>query len=410
VNGLERRRRASRTRGLWILGSVALALFIMAGLLYLVQWSSLKAENAHTRENPGGALDLSPGDLGIDWVEFWEAAGFIVASRDVSVTEHVERVGERVLTWEHSFEEWLLVPSEAGLSVGGVLAQLVADLPPGGGRLLLERDGEGYVLGLLLKAPGAEQYIPGHTWRFVEANPMLMRARHEAPALAMEGSLPPLLAVVVDDWGYDSTAARQLINYPLPLTVAILPYLPASTQLAVSAAEKGHDVILHQPMEPLDGTLDPGPGAIYLDMDGEEIAAQLMANLHHLPWVVGINNHMGSRATSDEQVMEHVFSILQDTGLFFLDSYTINTSIAGQVAQNSGVPYAVNDLFIDNLNEEDYIMEQIRQGLSLAQRRGSAIIIGHVRARTASALWRMLPEIIASGVRLVPVTALLQAP
>ena len=108
--------------------------------------------------------------------------------------------------------------------------------------------------------------------------------------------------------------------------------------------------------------------------------------------------------------MEHVFSILQDTGLFFLDSYTINTSIAGQVAQNSGVPYAVNDLFIDNLNEEDYIMEQIRQGLSLAQRRGSAIIIGHVRARTASALWRMLPEIIASGVRLVPVTALLQAP
>ena len=61
MNGLERRRRASRTRGLWILGSVALALFIMAGLLYLVQWSSLKAENAHTRENPGGALDLSPG-------------------------------------------------------------------------------------------------------------------------------------------------------------------------------------------------------------------------------------------------------------------------------------------------------------------------------------------------------------
>lgn len=133
-----------------------------------------------------------------------------------------------------------------------------------------------------------------------------------------------------------------------------------------------------------------------------------MANLRHLPVVVGINNHMGSKATSDTRVMQNVFEVLRDTDLFFLDSYTIHTSVAGQVAEELAVPYAVNDLFIDNINEEGQIMAQIRQGLELAQRRGSAIIIGHVRINTAQALWRMLPEIIASGVQLVPVSALLQ--
>ena len=78
--------------------------------------------------------------------------------------------------------------------------------------------------------------------------------------------------------------------------------------------------------------------------------------------------------------------------------------------QLSGVPYAVNDLFIDNINDEEYIIQQIRQGIALAKRRAAAVIIGHVRTRTAAALWRMLPEIIESGVMLVPVSALLKTP
>lgn len=402
MNGLERKGE-SRPRGLWVVYSLALALFIITSLAYFVQWNSLKAEKAHTRINLGGAVDVTQADLGIDWAQFWEEAGFLVASRTINQTEHVEHMGDTQLTWQHTAEEWLLVPGEPGLSVSQVLAQFVANLPPGKQCLLLERDAVGYVLGVLAKLPGTEQYTAVKTWRFVEANPLVMREWGK-------GDDRPQLAVVVDDWGYNSAAARQLLSYPLPLTIAVLPHLPDSTHIALTAAERGHDVILHQPMEPIDSTLDPGPGAIYLDMAGEEIAEQLRANLHHLPGVVGVNNHMGSRATSDERVMEYVFGILKEKGLFFLDSYTINTSIAGQAAQRSGVPYAVNDLFIDNTNDEEYITQQIRQGIQLAQRRGRAIIIGHVRTRTAAALWRMLPEIVESGVRLVPVSDLIEFP
>ena len=272
----------------------------------------------------------------------------------------------------------------------------------------MERTAEGYSLGSLVRLPGANQYITAKTWRFYQVNPLVMRNAEGTEPADELASQAPRLAVVIDDWGYDSLAARQLLDYPFPLTIAVLPYMPASAKIANAAAEKGHEVILHQPMEPLDTAISPGPGAIYLTMNEDEIRTQLMANLQHLPVVAGLNNHMGSRATSDTRVMQNVFEVLRDTELFFLDSYTIHTSVAGQVAEEYAVPYAVNDLFIDNINEEEQIMSQIRQGIELARRKGSAIIIGHVRINTAQALWRMLPEIITSGVQLVPVSALLQ--
>jgi polysaccharide deacetylase 2 family uncharacterized protein YibQ len=396
----------------WIMYSLALALVIITGLACVVQWNSLQAEVTQSPANLSLVLELSQADLGVDWEQFWAEAGFLVAARAESVSKRVERVGDQELTWEQTLEEWLLVPGEPELNLGRALAQLVADFPIGRQCLFLERDASGYVLGALVKVPGAEQYIPARTWRFVEVTAAQVRAQYEQMAQEENAgaALPPRLAVVVDDWGYDSPAARQLLRYPLPLTIAVLPYLPSSREIALTAAGNGYDVILHQPMEPLDSTQNPGPGAIYLDMEGEAIAEQLRANLQHLPSVVGVNNHMGSRATSDLRVMEHIFGVLREADLFFLDSYTINTSVAGEAAQLSGVPYAVNDLFIDNINDEEYIIQQIRQGIALAKRRGSAVIIGHVRTRTAAALWRMLPEIIESGVMLVPVSALLKTP
>lgn len=382
--------------------SSLLALILFLGVFYLVQWNSLRAQVAPPQVTSSVVLELSQLQLDVDWAEFWENAGFLVAAREHSSSKHVEQAGDQIFTWYQELEEWVLIRANPGANMEDMLQVLVAELLSDGQRIVLERTESGYRLSCLVALPGYEQYIVPKTWHFSQGNPLTLRN--------VPGGSAPRLAVVIDDWAFDSTAARQLLDFPLPLTIAILPYQPASNKIAVTATERGHDVILHQPMEPLDLTLDPGPGALYLDMDELEIAAQLMANLRHLPLVVGVNNHMGSRATSDTRVMQHVFQVLKSTGLFFLDSYTISTSVAGQVAQEVGVPYAVNDLFIDNVNDEELIMTQIRQGISMAQRKGSAIIIGHVRPRTASALWKILPEIIDSGVQLVPVSALLQIP
>lgn len=406
MRGLEKKQRQHTPGLIW--AGVVFALASIISIILLFQWNDLRAEESQAHVPSFVVMELSQIDLGVDWTQFWPDAGFLVLSKEDAASKHAERAGDQLFTWNEEVEEWFLVPAQPGASLDQVFPQLVADLLSKDQRVVLERTAEGYSLGSLVRLPGANQYITAKTWRFYQVNPLVMRNAEGTEPADELASQAPRLAVVIDDWGYDSLAARQLLDYPFPLTIAVLPYMPASAKIANAAAEKGHEVILHQPMEPLDTAISPGPGAIYLTMNEDEIRTQLMANLQHLPVVAGLNNHMGSRATSDTRVMQNVFEVLRDTELFFLDSYTIHTSVAGQVAEEYAVPYAVNDLFIDNINEEEQIMSQIRQGIELARRKGSAIIIGHVRINTAQALWRMLPEIITSGVQLVPVSALLQ--
>ena len=220
----------------------------------------------------------------------------------------------------------------------------------------------------------------------------------------------PKLAIVIDDWGYSSVYAEAFLQYPFPLTTAIIPYLPQSVRLAERAAAHGHEVILHQPMEALNSHLDLGEGGILTSMAAEEIQQRMRDNIAHLPMIAGVNNHMGSKVTADAETMGIVLEVIKDHGLYFLDSSTTPLSVADQAAVAVGLPYAVNNLFIDNVNEVEAVKQQLRQIMKRAVRDGSAIAIGHVRSATAVAVWEMIPEFAAAGIDLVPVSQLLINP
>ncbi len=359
----------------------------------------------------------------LDSNEFWQTRGFLVADYGESQKIYVEQIQEQVIQWKQKTETWILVPQEFTQTLYEGVTELVRILLENDYEVQLEQDEMGFTLGAISQLPGTNQKVMGRVWRLEMLNPTnharyrlnyvpLLGGREWYDPQAGRRGTPqsPVMAVIIDDWGYDSQAVEPLLNYPFPLTLAILPHLPRSAYSAERGLERGHHIILHQPMEPLDSLQDPGPGAVRLSMTDQEIVDQIMDNLQSLPMAVGMNNHMGSKATSDKRVMGQVLGVLHDAGLFFIDSYTSPTSVAAHTAEALGVPYAVNDLFIDNSNDVDEIMAQIRRGLNLAKRNGQAIIIGHVRPRTASALWRMIPEIMDSGVELVPVSTLLVTP
>lgn len=219
--------------------------------------------------------------------------------------------------------------------------------------------------------------------------------------------IKPRLAIIIDDWGYSSKAVTPILDYPFPLTTAILPYLPISKDAAQRAFDLGHEVILHLPMEAISEYMDIGEGGVTTKMEPDEIAEQIQRNIQHLPMVSGVNNHMGSKATADPATMEIVLETLKELELFFVDSLTTPLTVTEKIAKQVEIPYAVNMLFLDNVNEVEEIKHQIRQGLKMANRLGGAIVIGHVRQGTATALWEMIPEIVNSGVQLVPVSQLL---
>ncbi len=352
-----------------------------------------------------------------DLRDFWFQHGFDLMRQEKMREIQVE--GSQA--WVQGRETWVFVPLSFGQSLSGAMLELCGAFLAEGWLIQIEADGHGYNLGFWSEVPDLGHKVLVYTWHLEVLNPKNY-SQYKMGFIPVMGELfdpfdpergtpaAPVLAVIVDDWGYDTKAAAPLLEYPFPLTIAVLPDLVLSGELSERAAAAGHEVILHQPMEPLAGDLDLGPGGIMVAMDGAEIEEQLHANLASLPVVAGVNNHMGSRATEDKRTMGHVLRVLKDRGLFFVDSSTSSRSIAPLVAQELGVPHAENNLFIDNESNIDTIKEQLRKGLALAKTRGHAVVIGHVRWNTALALWEMIPEFLAEEVDLVPVSAIVTVP
>jgi len=229
-----------------------------------------------------------------------------------------------------------------------------------------------------------------------------------ASASPEAGVLPPAgarLALIIDDCGQWPETERGFIALPVALTLSVLPHVRYGDEVARSAHAAGKGVMLHLPMEPRSG-IDPGPGRITTAMDDAAITAQVEADIAGVPLATGVNNHEGSRATSDDRVMRDVAAVLAEHHLFFIDSRTIATTVARKDAVAAGVPSAARDVFLDDVAEVDAVEAQLRRAAAIAQERGSAIAIGHPRASTLLAVRALLPELERDGISFVAVADL----
>jgi uncharacterized protein len=213
----------------------------------------------------------------------------------------------------------------------------------------------------------------------------------------------PRLALLVDDLGNDDAALRRLAGMAWPLTGAVLPALPRSAWSARTLRDSGKEVLLHLPMEPRDPGSRPGPGLVRTDMSAAEIVRVVETDLSDVPGAVGVNNHMGSKATANVRVMDTVLGVLRRRGLFFVDSRTTAATVAEQEARRLGVPAASRAVFLDDVLEPSAVEKQLEEAAERARRDGSAIAIGHPHPVTLGVLERVLPEIERSGVELVKV-------
>ena len=221
---------------------------------------------------------------------------------------------------------------------------------------------------------------------------------------------PARLALVFDDLGWSmGESVRALLDLPPPLTFAVIPGLSHSATFVAEATARGHEVILHMPMEPVDSRNDPGEGAILVDLPPEENQRRIRAYLASLPSYVGISNHMGSRATASDELMDLLLGELKahDRSLFFFDSKTSPYSVAHVRAHKAGVGTVSNSLFLDADSATRARIDARAERVGrLAARRGSAVAIGHVRRDTIAAVREALPRWRAEGIELVALSDL----
>ncbi|MDD5045036.1 MAG: divergent polysaccharide deacetylase family protein [Candidatus Omnitrophica bacterium] len=216
------------------------------------------------------------------------------------------------------------------------------------------------------------------------------------------------IAIVLDDWGYSFEYFNLVKNIRQPLTLAILPNLPYSQRIAVEAKRRGFETILHLPMEPYpkeDLALEKD--TITCDMDDLTIKNVVSRQIKRVPYISGVNNHMGSKATEDPRVMRVVFEELKRRNLYFLDSITSN-SAGSKVAQQVKIRFTRRDIFLDNENDPAYIKAQLEQLKEEARTRGYAVGIGHARKSTLEVLASEMPKLQKEGFKFVTVSELLK--
>jgi polysaccharide deacetylase 2 family uncharacterized protein YibQ len=213
-------------------------------------------------------------------------------------------------------------------------------------------------------------------------------------------------AIVIDDLGQELKPARELLRVPYALTFSVLPDLPQSWATAAAAHESDREVMLHLPMEPLSAAANPGAGAIRVGMPGNEVDRVIDSDLESVPYVAGVNNHMGSRATSDPALMAEVMKKLAARRLYFIDSRTAGSTVALDAARRAGMPAFYRSVFLDDTESVDYTLGQLRRLRDTVQTQGVALAIGHPHPTTITALESFLPSLERDDIELVPASRL----
>lgn len=240
-----------------------------------------------------------------------------------------------------------------------------------------------------------EQYptvasLPTETPHIVYEEPITEPSLHLIQPDSIKKRMLPkeqaFVSIVIDDMGYKKSTGSQLIDLEIPLSFAFLPFGPHTELLIQKARHKKADILLHLPMEAVDSKWDPGPGALYTSMARQEIEENIAAAINSIGPIVGVNNHMGSRFTADEDSMQACLTFLGEKNLFFLDSLTTPKSVGFSLAKDMGLKTARRNLFLDNKQDKEEIIKQLDALILMARKHGRAIALGHPHQATLEAL------------------------
>ena len=206
------------------------------------------------------------------------------------------------------------------------------------------------------------------------------------------------IVLVIDDFGYrNDSVSDGFLDLNIPITCAIIPGHLQSRKFAQKAFAAGKEVIVHMPMESSLNTPGEDEYKIKSGMTSEEVEWRIREVLKEMPEAIGMNNHQGSKATTNGKVMSVLGSVLKANNKFFIDSRTTSKTVAEEIMRSIGVPTIRRHVFLDNDDSKDKISERIDEVARLAQKQGIAVAIGHAKPNTLKAIKDALPKLLADG-------------
>lgn len=227
-------------------------------------------------------------------------------------------------------------------------------------------------------------------------------------SLSSWAGLPPVVSIIIDDIGYQATNDKQALALPGAITYAILPHTPGATTAIAEVIHSSRELMLHMPMEKSHSHHKAeAPGTLKHAMEWINFVRSMQANIAAVPGIVAVNNHEGSGLTADRERMKWFMQELsRHQGLAFIDSRTTHHTVALDTAIEHGIPATRRDVFLDYAPGK--ISQQFELLIETSKRQGTAVAIAHPNQETIMFLRENLPRLQQEGIRLVPISQILE--
>lgn len=235
----------------------------------------------------------------------------------------------------------------------------------------------------------------------------------KAVTVSSEPMKTTYLAIIIDDFGNDTDGTKEFMYMEAPFTGAVMPSMPHSYEEGKQLYENNKDVILHLPMEPVNGKRSWLPDKAILSQSTEDEAKEVVHfGLDEIRYCVGINNHMGSKVMEDEKLLRAVLEVAKEKNLVFVDSGTTNKSKARDIGEEMGITVLQRDIFLDGTKDVSKIEKNLKKAANIAMKKGYAVAIGHVGQEggkaTASAIKNTMPYFEENNVQLITISELIK--
>ena len=218
------------------------------------------------------------------------------------------------------------------------------------------------------------------------------------PKIEIEEDVRGNIVIIIDDFGYrDDHVSEGFLSLDADLTFAVIPGHQNSKVFAAKADQKGYEVIVHMPMESTNETRGEKEYKLTTSMTSDEIESRVEEVIAEFPEAVGMNNHQGSKATTDKRIMNIVGNVLKRHGKYFIDSRTSSETVAETTMRSRGVPTIRRHVFLDNENQKNKIREQLYKLADKAELKGLAVGIGHAKTNTLKVLKQEIPRLKEHG-------------
>lgn len=224
---------------------------------------------------------------------------------------------------------------------------------------------------------------------------------------------PAYVVIIIDDWGNNMAGSDEILKLPIPLTGAVIPGMPFDQQDAQKLHHAGKEVILHVPLEPEKGKKSwLGPKGITVGMSEEKVRGLLDEAKSTLPYLKGMNNHMGSKAMKNDAIVRTLMKFAAENKLYFVDSGTTETVLSEKYTKENNLPFLKRDVFLDNTPSTEHVKNKLRELEEIAKEKGYAIGIGHVGPQkgphTARALKELIPIMQKEGITFITMSQMLE--